>query len=412
MSPSPDRRLRILSYTTLFPNPEEPARGIFVRNRLAAIAAHADVVVAAPVNAGRNPRVLRTPFRRRDDAGFEVLHPRFAVLPGVLKSWDGTLLYRETATRIRDAIGPGAIDLVDAHYAYPDGAAAARLAEDLGVPFVLSVRGSDLEVIARDPGRRSSIQHTLRRASAVIAVSRSLALRAEELGAPADRVHVVPNGVDPAIFRPLDRGTARATLGIPERESMVLAVARLDKVKGLELLVQAMAALRRRAFLSVRAHVVGDGPERRSLDALIARTKVPVRLHGALPPETLPLWYAAADVTVLTSTSEGCPNSVLEALACGRPVIATSVGGVPDLVRDGENGFLVRERDPGTFADRLEEGLGARWDHDQIAARSRRSWAIVAEEQLEIYRRVVREHANASAPTNRAPALARSGVER
>jgi len=199
----------------------------------------------------------------------------------VLKSWDGMLLYRETAERIRAAIEPGAIDLVDAHYAYPDGVAAARLADDLGVPFVLSVRGSDLEVIACDPGRRSPIQRTLRRASAVIAVSRSLARRAEELGAPAGRIHVVPNGVDPAIFRPLDRRTARATLGIPERESMVLAVARLDKVKGLDLLVDAMVALRRRAFLSTRAHVVGDGPERRSLDALIARTRAPVRLYGA-----------------------------------------------------------------------------------------------------------------------------------
>jgi glycosyltransferase involved in cell wall biosynthesis len=412
MRAAPDRRLRILTFTTLFPNPEEPARGIFVRNRLAAIAAHADVVVAAPVNAGRNPRVLRVPFRRRDDAGFEVLHPRFAVLPRVLKSWDGTLLYRETAARIRDAIDPGAIDLIDAHYAYPDGAAAARLAEDLGVPFVLTVRGSDLEVIARDPRRRSPIQRTLRRAAAIIAVSRSLAHRAEELGAPADRIHVVPNGIDPAIFHPLDRGQARATLGIPERESTVLAVARLDQVKGLELLVHAMAALRRRAFLSARAHVVGDGPERRSLEALIARTRAPVRLHGALPPETLPIWYAAADVTTLTSTSEGCPNSVLEALACGRPVVATAVGGVPDLVRDGENGFLVRERDPGKVADRIEEALGARWNHDHIATRSRRSWATVAEEQLEIYRRVSSERASGAAPPNRAPYLARSGAER
>ncbi len=409
---NPGRRLRILSFTTLFPNPEEPARGIFVRNRLAAIAEHADLVVAAPVNAGRNPRVLRAPFRRRDPAGFEVLHPPFAVLPGVLKSWDGTLLHRETAARIRAAIEPGAIDLVDAHYAYPDGAAAARLAEDLGVPFVLSVRGSDLEVIARDPGRRNPIQRTLQEASAVIAVSRSLARRAAELGAPADRIHVVPNGVDPAIFRPLDRGAARATLGIPERESIVLAVARLDKVKGIELLVDAMAALRRRAFLSARAHVVGDGPERRSLDALIARTRAQVRLHGALPPATLPIWYAAADVVALTSTSEGCPNSVLEALACGRPVIATAVGGVPDLVQDGENGFLVRERDPEKLADRLEEALGARWNPDLIAARSRRSWAAVAGEQLEIYRRVTSERANESAPPNRAPALARSGAER
>jgi len=243
---SSGRRLRILSFTTLFPNPEEPARGIFVRNRLAAIAPHVDLTVAAPVNAGRNPRVLRAPFRRRDPAGFTVLHPPFAVLPGVFKSWDAKLLYRETAGRIRAALESGAIDLVDAHYAYPDGAAAALLAADLGVPFVLTVRGSDLEVIARDPARRGATERTLRGASAVIAVSRSLARRAEELGALADRVHVIPNGIDPDVYRPMGRTEARQVLGIPEAESMVLAVARLDPVKALDLLVHAMAELRRR----------------------------------------------------------------------------------------------------------------------------------------------------------------------
>lgn len=395
MSAGNGSRLRIVSFTTLFPNPAEPARGIFVRNRLAGVAAHADLLVVAPVNAGRHPRVLRTPLRRRDPAGFDVLHPRYAVLPGLLKGWDGALLHAEVKPQIRGALAAFAaaegarIDLVDAHYAYPDGEAGARLARDLGVPFVLTVRGSDLEVLARSATQRGPIQRTLREARAVVAVSRSLERRAIELGAPRERVHVVPNGVDTVRFRALDRAAARERLGLPAAERVLLAVARLDPVKGLDFLLEAVAALRaRNAGTDVALHVVGEGPERRALEEAIARLRLgaAVTLHGAVAPESLPLWYAAADVVCLTSHSEGCPNVVTEALACGRPVVATAVGGVPDLVRDGENGFLIEPRDAALAADRIARALGAAWSPETIAAGARRSWEAVALEQLSIYR--------------------------
>ncbi len=389
-----EARLRVLSFTTLFPNPVEPGRGIFVRNRLAEIASRADLLVIAPVNAGRNPRVLSVPFRRRDPAGFDVLHPRFAVLPGILKHWDAAFLFGEAWPQVRAAIPSGAAapDLVDAHYAFPDGAAGARLARELGVPFVLSVRGSDLEVIARDGARREPIRRALKDAGAVIAVSRSLERRALELGATAERTHVVPNGVDVAQFLPLDRAAARDALGIPQEERMVLAVARLEPVKGLDLLAAGMAALRARSGNGeARAHVVGEGPGRRAVEEAIRASGAgdAMRLHGSRSADTLPLWYAASDVVCLLSHSEGCPNVVLEALACGRPVVATDVGGIPDLVRDGENGFLVRSRNPEEVADRLAAALTKRWDTAAIAGAARRSWGLVAEEQMGIYRKVV-----------------------
>jgi glycosyltransferase involved in cell wall biosynthesis len=385
-------RLCILSFTTLFPNPAEPGRGSFVRSRLAEIAARAELLVIAPVNAGRNPRVLGVPFRRRDPAGFDVLHPRFAVLPGMLKQWDATLLFREVWPQVRGALGASRFDLVDAHYAFPDGAAGARVARELGVPFVLSVRGSDLEVIARDGARRAPIERALRDAGAVIAVSRSLERRALELGAAAERTHVVPNGVDVVRFRPLDRAAARQALGIPPEERMILTVARLDPVKGLDLLAAAVAALRaREGMRAVLARVVGDGPGRRAVEGAIRRTGAgdAMRLEGARAPDALPLWYAASDVVCLLSHSEGCPNVVLEALACGRPVVATDVGGIPELVQDGENGFLVRTREPRHVADRLAATLLRKWDAATIAAGARRSWDAVAQEQLGIYRKVV-----------------------
>ena len=385
------QRIRVLTFTTLFPNPAEPGRGIFVRNRLAAIAPLIDLLVVAPVNAGRNPRVLGTPFRRRDAAGFDVLHPRFAVLPGMMKQWDAGFLFGEVWPQIRSALGSARVELVDAHYAYPDGAAGARLARELGVPYVLSVRGSDLEVLARDPSRRAAIERSLRDAAAVIAVSRSLVRRALELGADAGRVHLVPNGVDTVGFRPLDRARAREELHLDDAEQIVLAVGRLDRVKGLDLLVAGVAELvRRGGHRNLRARLVGEGPERQALEDAVraAGAGEAVRFHGVQSPEKLPLWYAASDVVALLSHSEGCPNVVLEALACGRPVVATAVGGIPDLIQEGENGLLVDARNPDQVADRLHEALSATWDTQAIAARARRSWDTVAGEQLEIYRSV------------------------
>ena len=391
---SEDGRLRLLSFTTLFPNPIEPARGIFVRNRLAAIAPHADLLVVAPVNAGRNPAVLRTPFRRRDPAGFEVIHPRFAVLPGLLKGWDAAFLHGEVAPQVGGVLREFRATLMDTHYAYPDGAAASRFAQALGIPFVLSVRGSDLEVLARDEARRGAIASTLREAGAVVAVSRSLERRAQDLGATPDRIHVIPNGVDTERFHPRDREEARRELGIPPAERVVLVVARLEPVKGIDLLVRALGALRlRQEGTPPRAYIIGDGPERPALEALIRANGVAddVRLLGGRAPETLPAWYGAADLVCLLSHSEGCPNVVLEALACGKPVVATKVGGIPDLVREGENGLLIRERDPGHVADRLVQALATQWDEAFIASGARRNWDTVASEQLLVYRRVVME---------------------
>ncbi|HSQ61198.1 MAG TPA: glycosyltransferase [Acidobacteriota bacterium] len=385
-------RPRLLSFTTLFPNPGEPGRGIFVRSRLAALSRHADLTVVAPVNAGRRPAALREPSRRTDPAGFPVFHPRFAVLPGLLKSWDAALLHLETWPQVARAVTAAAPDLVDAHYTYPDGAAAARIADALRKPFVLTVRGSDLEVLARDPARRPAIERTLRRANAVIAVSASLARRARELGAAAERVHEIGNGVDLASFAPMDRAAARRTLGLAPEGPHLLAVGRLDPIKGLDLAIEALARLLRRRAAPARLHLVGEGPARHALEHLVRDLGLEsaVSFHGEVSPAALATWYAAADLVTLLSHSEGCPNVVIEAIACGRPVVATRVGGVPELVRDGITGFLVASRDPELVAERWMDALDADWDPAAIASQVRgRGWEDVALRQMDVYRNVL-----------------------
>ncbi len=383
---------RILSFTTLFPNPAEPGRGLFVRHRVAAIARLAPVTVVAPVNVGRRPSSLFLRTQRSDDPGLLVLHPRFAVAPGLLKEWDGRLLDAETWPQVRGEIQRRSFDLVEAHYAYPDGEAGARIAERLRKPFVLTVRGSDLEVLARDPARRPRIERTLRRAAAVIAVSASLARRAVEIGAEAARVHEIGNGVDLERFAPGDRDAARRHLGIEPSERMILAVGRLDPIKGLDLLVEAMRRPPASADRTLRARLVGEGPARAALERSIQAAGLADRviLQGEVSPSALPTWYAASDVVTLLSHSEGCPNVVIEALACGRPVVATRVGGVPELVREGATGLLVEDRDPERVAARWGEALARAWPAAALTEHvRRRSWASVAERHLALYREVL-----------------------
>ncbi len=389
---TPGRRPRLLCFTTLFPNPQEPLRGIFVRHRMAWIARDCDVTVVAPVNAGRNWRSLRLPRRRVDPAGFRVLHPRFALLPGVLKGWDGAFLYGESYAQVRRELRREEFDLVDAQYAYPDGDAAARLASDWGKPLVVTVRGSDLEVLGRDPARRPRIEALLRRAAAVVAVSRSLGTLAQSMGASPERLATIPNGIDRALFGPRDRAAARASLGWPPDQRVILAVGRLDPIKGLDLLVAALRVLTDRGRRDVGCRLVGEGAERERLREAARAAGIADRVHleGTVPPVELGTWYAASDCVCLLSRSEGCPNVVLEALACGRPVVATAVGGIPEFVQDGITGRLVTRRDPEAVADALNAALDRTWDEAKIAATmDGHDWQAVAREQGSIYRRVL-----------------------
>jgi teichuronic acid biosynthesis glycosyltransferase TuaC len=385
-------RLRVLSFTTLFPNPSEPLRGMFVRNRLAAVARLVDLTVIAPVNAGRNARAWTIPTRRTDPEGFPVLHPRYLVLPDLFKEWDGAILHAESAAQVRGTLRQGEFDLVDGQYAFPDGEAAGRLATGMRRPLVLTVRGSDLEVLTQDSRRRPRIVALLRRAEAVIAVSRSLQRKAVALGAPPERLRVIQNGIDTRSFRPEDRVAARRRLGLPEDVRLVLAVGRLDPIKGLDLLVAAVAALRGRGRNDVACRILGEGPARSELERAIATSGLQrtIALPGSIAPEAIGAWYAAADCVCLLSHSEGCPNVVLEALACGRPVVATEVGGIPDLVREGETGMFVRRRDPAHVAEVLAAALDRTWSPEAIAATmAGRDWDAVAQEQLAVYREVI-----------------------
>jgi glycosyltransferase involved in cell wall biosynthesis len=285
-------------------------------------------------------------------------------------------------------------DLIDAHYYYPDGVAAALLARLFGKPFVVTARGTDINLIPRYAVPRRLIQWTASRASASISVCRALSDALCDLGADPARLRVLRNGVDLERFRLLERQVARDELGIGARPTL-LSVGYLIERKGHHLVIEAMTKLPQYQLL-----VVGAGPDRDALEALAARLDVAgrVRFVGAVPQEELPKYYSAADILVLASSREGWANVLLEAMACGTPVVATSIWGTPEVVADPVAGRLAGERSAASLATAVIELAASMPSRTQVRRYAERfSWKETTDGQLELFRSILRRQGVGSA---------------
>jgi teichuronic acid biosynthesis glycosyltransferase TuaC len=290
-----------------------------------------------------------------------VSHPRTLFVPRLAHAAWGPLY----AASIVPALPRyrGKVDIVLGSWAYPDGFAAVIAARLLGVPCVVKLHGSDINVMAKLPGPRRQIAWALSRAARVVAVSRALADEVVALGVPREQVAIVMNGVDPELFHVRDRAAARSELGLPTGP-LALYVGNLKPEKGVLDLVQAWERVTR-DLPEARLAIVGGGPLRAALEA-----QLPPRatLFGAQPLAQIPLWMAAADIVVLPSHIEGMPNVVLEALASGRRVVASAVGGVPDLITADALGTLVPPHQPDALAAALTQALRTGYAPEAVAA--------------------------------------------
>ena len=366
--------MRVLILTKIFPNRVEPLSSPFNRRQFAALGKLCDVEVLATIpwfpgapvfkrwsHAGRLSKVPATDTID----GLSVRHPRFVLLPRIGHSVAGPLYAASLAMhalKLRRRV-----DVVLGSWAYPDGYAAVVLADFLGVPAVVKLHGSDMNVVADLPGPRRRLEWALPRAARVIAVSRPLAEKARSLGVAPERIDIVRNGIDRATFRPRDRAEARRTLGLEGRSPIVLYVGHVTREKGAFDLIRAHAA-GGPAVRASRLVLVGDGSGLEECGALARGLGVAATFVGARPHEEIATWLAACDVLALPSWNEGMPNVVLEALASGRPVVATRVGGIPDVVDSDTLGVLVPPRAPEALARALERVLEQPHDAERISA--------------------------------------------
>lgn len=393
--------MKILTFTSLFPNAIQPWHGIFVRQRVAHFASRGHRVnVIAPVPYAP-PWVLSKRWREASQVSFEeefdampVYHPRYFLMPKVSMLLHGFLMFAGAALCARRLHTKERFDCIDAHYVYPDGFAAVLLGRYLGIPVVVSARGTDISLFPTFPLIRPMIRWTLRHAAGVVAVSRALEEVIQALGIRPTHVAIIGNGIDLDCFHPVDRSSARQKLGIAGDAKVILSVGNLVPVKGHEYLIRAIAQV---ATLEPRVelYIVGEGRLRSRLEELARAEHVDARvfLVGRKPNEEMKYWYSAADASCLASSREGWANVLLESLACGTPVLATRVWGTPEVIASDELGILT-EQSADALACGVLQALQRRWDAEaMVRYASARTWDLVAQEFETFLRvRVLGEH--------------------
>jgi len=382
--------VRVAVLTKHFPNSQQQWAGHSAYQTIRVLATLCDLHVFYPETAYPallTPRASRrAPFDRSwSPAGVNATYIPFPVLPVVSRSINGAMIAHRLLPHIR-RFNP---DVLLSYFIYPDGYAAVRIGRALGIPAVVTAVGSDINRIP-DPVGRMLTRSTLRNAAFVSTVSEDLRVKAIGLGADPSRTRTKLNGCDTTVFYPRDRREARQSLNIDPDAKVIVYVGRLDLRKGLMELIDAVAQLIPQRP-DLHCYIVGDGPDKPALTEAIARHNAAshITIVPSCPTAQVAIWMAAADLVTLPSYNEGCPNVVVEALAAGRPVVATNVGGIPELV-DDTCGRLVPSRDVPALAKALGEALDQSWDALTISTRHGRSWTDVATELYQILEGTIR----------------------
>lgn len=387
--------IRTVTFSTLFPNRVRPAHGIFVANRLAHLLAtgfvSSEIVAPVPWFPSANSRFgeyaqyAQVP-RSEEFSGRPVHHPGYAIIPKIGMHVAPLLLYLGARPTVATILRRGFnFDLIDAHYFYPDGIAAVLLGKAFGKPVVITARGTDINQIGDHRLPRQMIRWAAREAAGIVSVCQALKDRLVEIGVESSLIRVLRNGVDLEVFRTGDRAVARAEYGLNGR--VLLSVGHLIRRKGHHLIIEALAQL-----LDATLVIAGSGPEKAALTALARRLGVldRVRFLGQVPHADLGKLYSAADVLVLASEREGWANVLLEAMACGTPVVASKVWGTPEVVTESAAGVLVADRSGPGFAAAISRLLAKPPSRDATRSYAERfSWDATTEGQLELFKSVL-----------------------
>lgn len=388
--------MKILTFTTLYPSAARPNHGLFVEQRLRHLVAsgqvQSQVVAPVPWFFSRNPRYgdyARYAATPRYEArnGINIAHPRYFLPPKISMRVAPYALAAGAQPALRRIGDTGHdFDLIDAHYFYPDGVAAAFLARHFRKPLVITARGTDLSYIPRYKRPRQMIQWAATQASGIVCVCQALKDTLVELGVSAEKIVVLRNGVDLERFAPIEREEQRSKLGW--QRPTLLSVGNLYLHKGHDLAIAAMALLPEYALV-----IAGGGPEEQNFKRQAQELGVAERVSfvGVVAQSELKYYYGAADALILASSREGWANVLLEAMACGTPVVASAVGGTPEVVTAEDAGILMRERSPASLAAAVKQLFARGVQRDATRQFAERfSWDATTVGQIELFSRILK----------------------
>jgi glycosyltransferase involved in cell wall biosynthesis len=397
-------RLKVTVVTPVFPLPIQPYRGHSEYQILLALSKHADVNVLCPFP--RYPSWFRPRFDYRQPdlsycpPGVPTRYFEYPALPGVTRCINGLVCAKYLEAYFREDTP----DVAYNFWLYPEGYATVVAARRVGIPSIVCSIGSDLNRIA-DPASKWLTRVAMNRATLVATKGEYLRQQAIRMGIDAAKVINVLNGCDSNVFYLADRSAARAQLGLDKKTELVLFVGRMDTRKGILELLDALASLVRHRP-NLRLAYIGDGPDGQQLRHKAKHLALEDRivLLNSCPSGKVARWLAAANLLALPSYAEGCPNAVIEALNCGRPVVATHVGGIPELVSE-KSGILIPPRNSRVLADAIDIALGRNWDERLISEQFRRGWDTAADETLSLCELAVQQGRSKWRPPAEAPAV-------
>lgn len=369
--------LHVLSLATLFPDEVRPNFGIFVEQSLKALVRQPGVTLTVvaplgippwPLSLNRRYAKLRALPLAEERNGLTVLRPRFTLIPKFGARLNPAAIARAVLPIAKAMQAKGALDVIDAQFFHPDGPAAHRLATALALPFSIKARGADISLWSQRADTGPPILAAARAADGLLSVGEALKADMVEIGMPGDKIEVHYTGLDAARFHPMDRAAARTEWGLGGDAPVLLTVGAVIPRKGQSLVIEAMRNLPPDTLYLM----AGAGDDARRLAGLAAAQGMSgrVRLLGAVPNARLPSLYAAADLMVLPSASEGLANAWVEALACGTPLVLSDIPPAHEVI-DGADAGQIAAAEPKALAAAIRTVLANPPDRERLAARTR-----------------------------------------
>lgn len=387
--------MKVLLLTNLYPFAQAPTRGMYHVSVFRGLTQHCDARVVVPlpwwIRIKRPKEWIEVP--RETTTGILAEFPTYWTIPR-LHHLHGQAMYQSLKGIVHRIHSEFPFEAILACWAYPDAFAGALLAADYNVPLITNVLGSDINALAQTSTLAPKIKWTLNQSARIVSVSHALKEVMVSLGIPAEKIVVQHNGVDGERFQLQNRCDVRRKLGLPEDRKIILYVGNFVHEKGVDTLVEAAGILAKSKHRNLLLALVGSGAFESHLLELVATLGLEktVQFCGRKPHHEVPDWMSAADVFCLPSRREGCPNVILEALSSGRPVVASRVGGVPELL-DERNGIMVEAGNPESMANGLDMALSHGWSDVELRTTvAGRSWNDVGRNYFVAIRDSVESH--------------------